>query len=120
MSTYVDGYLLPLPKKNLAAYRAMAKKAAKIWKEHGALHYCEAVAEDTRGTFCPSFAKLLKTKPSETIVFAFVTYKSRAHRDKVNAKVMKDPRLCACMDPKNLPFDCARMTFGGFSAIVEA
>lgn len=120
MPTYVDGYVLPVPKKNLDKYRAMAAKAAKVWKKHGALSYCEAVAEDMSAKFCPPFTKLMKTKPGETIVFAYVTYKSRAHRDKVNAAVMADPSLCEGMDPKNMPFDCKRMIYSGFSAIVEA
>ncbi|MBI2510866.1 MAG: DUF1428 domain-containing protein [Opitutae bacterium] len=120
MPTYVDGYLLPVPTRNLEKYRAMAARAAKIWKKHGALSYCEAAAEDMSAKFCPPFTKLLKPKRGETLIFAFVTYKSRAHRDKVNAAVMADPELMAGCDPKNMPFDCTRMFYGGFSAIVEA
>jgi uncharacterized protein YbaA (DUF1428 family) len=119
MPTYVDGYLLPVPKRKLGAYRAMAAKAAKVWKRHGALSYCEAAAEDMK-TFCMPFPKLVKPKRGETIVFAFVTYKSRAHRDKVNAAVMQDPELMASCDPKNMPFDPSRMVHGGFSALAES
>ncbi len=115
---YVDGYLLPIPTKNLKAYTAMAKVGAKVWKDHGALQYCESVGEDLKPPFGIPFPKLMKTKKGETVVFAFVVYKSRKHRDTVNAKVMKDPRLAKFMDPKNMPFDCTRMVYGGFSAIV--
>jgi len=120
MPTYVDGYVLPVKTRRLAQYRAMAARAARIWKKHGALSYCEAAAEDMTAKFCPSFAKLVKPKRGETIVLAFVTFKSRAHRDKVNAAVMQDPELCAGLDMKNLPFDPRRMSYGGFSALVEA
>lgn len=120
MPTYVDGYVLPVPTRKLDAYRAMAKNAAKIWKKHGALSYCEAAAEDMTAKFCPPFTKLVKPKRGETIVFAFVTFKSRAHRDKVNAAVMEDPALMDGCDPKNMPFDVKRMVYGGFSALVEA
>lgn len=117
---YVDGYVLPLPKKNLAAYRRMATKASKIWREHGALEYRECVGDDLDVKFGTPFPKGIKTKPGETVVFAYVVYKSRAHRDKVNAKVMKDPRLAEMCDPKNMPFDCARMISGGFKTIAAA
>jgi uncharacterized protein YbaA (DUF1428 family) len=120
MPTYIDGYLLPLPKKNLAAYRKMAAAAAKIWKRHGALSYCEAALEDAGGQFCPSFTKPVKLKPGETLVLAIVTYKSRAHRDRVNKKVMADAELIANCNPDNMPFDPKRMAFSGFSAIVNA
>lgn len=116
---YVDGYLLPLPTKNLKAYKTMATKASKVWKEHGALQYCEAVGEDLAPGFGISFAKQMKVKKGETVVFAFVVYKNRKHRDSVNAKVMKDPRLAAMCDPKNMPFDCKRMVFSGFQTIVS-
>ena len=121
MPTYVDSYLLPIPKKNLAAYRKMAATAAKVWKRHGALSYCEAALDDAGGQFCAPFGKLVKPKPGETIVVAFVTYKSRAQRDRVNKKVMSDPELMeSCGDPSKMPFDVKRMAFSGFSAIVEA
>jgi uncharacterized protein YbaA (DUF1428 family) len=118
MSQYVDGFVLPVPKKNVAAYRAMAKKAGRIWREHGALEYRECVGDDLDVKMATPFPKGIKTKPGETIVFAYIVYKSRAHRDKVNAKVMKDPRLSEMCDPKDMPFDCGRMLYGGFNTIV--
>lgn len=117
---YVDGYVLAVPKKNLKKYFAIAKKASKIWKEHGALEYYEAAGDDLNVKFGVPFPKLAKCKPGETVVFAWVVYKSRAHRDKVNAKVMKDPRVQAMCDPKDMPFDCERMTYGGFKIAVAA
>jgi uncharacterized protein YbaA (DUF1428 family) len=117
---YVDGFVLPVPTKNLAAYKKMATKASKIWKEHGALEYRECVGDDLDVKMGAPFTKTHKTKKGETIVFAYITYKSRAHRDKVNAKVMKDPRIGSMCDPKNMPFDCNRMNYGGFKTIVEA
>ena len=116
---YVDGFVVPVPRRKLAAYRAMARKAGKIWKEHGALEYKECVADDMKPEFGVPFPKNMKLKAGETVIFAFVVFKSRAHRDKVNAKVMKDPRLCEGMDPKDMPFDAKRMVYGGFKTIVE-
>ena len=119
--SYVDGFVLPVPKKNLAAYRKMASLAAKVWIEHGALEYRECAGEDLAVKFGVPFTQLAATKKGETVVFAWITYKSRAHRDRVNAKVMKDPRLkCDDMDPKKMPFDCTRMGYGGFTTLVEA
>ena len=115
---YVDGYVIPLPKKNIKAYQKMSAMAGKVWMDHGALDYKECVAEDMSSKFCPSFTKQLKTKPSETVVFFYIVFKSRAHRDKVNAKVMKDPRLNN-MAPKKMPFDMKRMIYGGFKTIVD-
>ena len=120
MPTYVDGFVLPLPKKNIATYRKMALQAAKVWIEHGALDYRECVGEDLAVKFGVPFTQLAATKKGETVVFAWITYKSRAHRDRVNAKVMKDPRLKCDMDPKKMPFDCARMGYGGFTTLVSA
>lgn len=117
---YVDGFLLPVPKKNLSAYRRMAAKAGKIWREHGALDYKECIGDDLNVKFGLPFPKVLKPKPGETVVFSFIVFKSRAHRDRVNAKVMKDPRLCASMDPNKMPFDCKRMAYGGFKVLVDA
>jgi uncharacterized protein YbaA (DUF1428 family) len=116
--SYVDGFVLPVPTKNLAEYRRIAQKACKIWIEHGALEYREAVGDDLEIPFGVPFPKVARTKPGETVVFAWIVYKSRAHRDKVNAKVMKDPRLAKSMD--EMPFDCKRMTWGGFKIIVQA
>ena len=117
---YVDGYVLPVPKKNLAAYRRMAEKAGKIWREHGALEYRECVGDDLKVKFGVPFPRLAKPKPGETVVFAWIVFKSRAHRDRVNAKVMKDPRLANMGDEKSMPFDCKRMAYGGFKMLVDA
>jgi uncharacterized protein YbaA (DUF1428 family) len=117
---YVDGYVVPVPKKNLTAYRKMAGKAAKIWREHGALEYIESVADDVKPGKWTSFPQSVKLKSGETVVFAYVVYKSRAHRDRVNAKVMKDPRIKSMCDPKSLPFDGKRMFWGGFRVMVSA
>lgn len=116
---YVDGFVLPVPSKKIEAYRRIAKIASKVWKEHGALEYHECVGEDLNVKMGIPFTKLAKVKPGETVVFAWITYKSRAHRDKVNAKVMKDPRLTS-MGNQEMPFDCKRMTYGGFKSIVDA
>ena len=120
MPNYIDGFVLPVPKKNLAAYARMAKQAAKIFRELGVLEYRECVGDDLAVKMALPFPKGIKAKPSETIVFAYVVYKSRAHRDRVNAKIMKDPRIANLCDPRNMPFDCARMLYGGFKTIVEA
>ena len=117
---YVDGYVLPVPKKNLDAYRRMAKKAAKIWREHGALDYKECVGDDLDVMFGVPFTRPIKLKPGETVVFAYILFASRAQRDRVNAKVMKDPRLADSMDMKSMPFDHKRMVYGGFKVLVEA
>jgi uncharacterized protein YbaA (DUF1428 family) len=115
---YIDGFVIPVPNAKVAAYAAMAKKAAKIWIEHGALEVRECVAEDPDVKFGVPFPKLAKTKEGETVFFSWITFKSRAHRDKVNAKVMADPRLAKLCDPKNPPFDCKRMAYGGFQSVV--
>ena len=120
MAYYVDGFVIPVPKKKLATYARIAKKASKIWKKHGALEYRECVGDDLDIKMCMPFPKGIKSKAGETIVFAYIVYKSRAHRDKVNAAVMKDPRILGMCDPKDMPFDCARMLYGGFKTIVEA
>jgi uncharacterized protein YbaA (DUF1428 family) len=116
---YTDGFVLPVPKKNIKAYQRMAKKAARIWIDHGALEYREWVGEDLDVKFGVPFPRQIKTKPGETVVFAWIVYKSRKHRDRVNAQVMKDPRIHECGDPKNLPFDCKRMLYGGFELLVK-
>ena len=117
MPKYVDGFVLPLPKKNIAAYRRMAQLGAKVWREHGALEYRECVGDDLKVAMGPTFPGQLKLKKGETVVFAWIVFKSRAHRDRVNAKVMKDPRLCAT-GAEAMPFDCGRMLYGGFSVLV--
>jgi uncharacterized protein YbaA (DUF1428 family) len=116
---YVDGFIVPVPKKNLKAYRRMAQRAGRIWREHGALEYVETVANDVKVGKRTSFPRSVKLKPGETVVFSWVVYKSRAHRDRVNKKVMADPRLADMMDPKKLPFDARRMIYGGFSRLLE-
>ncbi len=118
--SYVDGFVVPLPRKNIAAYRRMAKKAGKVWIEHGALEYRECLGDDVPVGKLTSFPRSVKLKPDEIAVFAWIVYKSRAHRDRVNAKVMKDPRLADMMDPKAMPFDGKRMIYGGFKVFVEA
>jgi uncharacterized protein YbaA (DUF1428 family) len=116
---YVDGYVVPVPKKNVTAYQRMAQKAGKVWRDHGALEYIECIADDVKPGKLTSFPQSVKLKPGETVVFAYIVYKSRAHRDRVNAKVMKDPRLASMMDPKALPFDGKRMFWGGFKTLVD-
>ena len=116
---YVDGYVLPVPKKNLAAYRRMAQKAGKVWMEHGALQFCECVGDDLKTKMAVSFPHTIKLKPGETVVYSWIVYKSRAHRDSVNKKVMADPRLKDMMDPKAMPFDGKRMIYGGFKVLVQ-
>jgi len=115
---YVDGFLLAVPKKNIAAYRKLARKAGKIWREHGALEYRECVGDDLNVKMALPFPKQMKLKPGETAVFSWIVYKSRAHRDKVNAKVMADKRLTGSKAP--MPFDMKRMAYGGFKILVEA
>ena len=116
---YVDGYVVPVPKKNLAAYRSMAQKAGKVWRDHGALEYIECIADDVKPGKHTSFPQSVKLKAGETVVFAYIVYKSRADRNRINAKVMKDPRLAKMMDPKAMPFDGKRMFWGGFKVLVE-
>ena len=117
MAKYVDGFVLPVPKRNIAAYRRMAQTAGKVWRDHGALDYKECVGDDLNVKMGMPFPRGIRSKTGETIVFAYIVYKSRAHRDKVNAKVMKDPRLKM---PKSMPFDVKRMLYGGFKVIVDA
>jgi uncharacterized protein YbaA (DUF1428 family) len=116
--SYVDGFVLPVPKKNLKKYLAIAKKAGKVWKDHGALDYCEAVADDVKPGKWTSFPQSVKLKKNETVVFSYIVYKSRTHRDRVMKKVRSDPRLAKMMDPKKMPFDGKRMIWGGFKAAI--
>ena len=116
---YVDGFVLAVPEKNLKVYRSIAQKAGKIWKEHGALEYIEAVADDLDVKYGVSFVKLAKPKPGETVLFSFIIFKSRAHRDQVNKKVMSDPRMNKIMEKGPMPFEVKRMAYGGFKTIVE-
>jgi len=117
---FVDGFVLPVPKKNLQAYRRMARKASKIWREHGALEFRECVGDDLDIKMGLPFPKLLKLKRGETVVFSWIVFKSRAHRDRVNAKVLKDPRIAKMCDGNAMPFDAKRMAYGGFKTVVEA
>jgi uncharacterized protein YbaA (DUF1428 family) len=117
--SYVDGMIIPVPKKKLAAYRAMSKKFGKVCREHGALEYRESVADDVKVGKRTSFPRAVKLKPGETVVFAWVVYRSRAHRDRATAKIMKDKRLAAMMSGKNMPFDGKRMIFGGFKTFIS-
>lgn len=116
--SYVDGFLVPVPRNNLAAYRRLARKAGAIWKEYGALAYVECVGDDVPPGKVTSFPMSVKLKPDEVVAFSWIVYASRAQRDRINKKVMADPRM-ASMDPKSLPFDGRRMIWGGFKPIVE-
>jgi uncharacterized protein YbaA (DUF1428 family) len=120
MAKYIDGFVLPVPKKNLQAYRRLAQKAGKVWREHGALEFRECVGDDLKTKSIRSFPGTIKPKRGETVFFSWIVFKSRAHRDAVNAKVMKDPRLAKMMDPKAMPFDSKRMVYGGFKVMVDA
>ena len=118
MGRYVDGYVLPLPKKNIEAYRKMATDAGKVWKDHGALDYVECIAEDVKPGKRTSFPQGVKLRPGEEVWFSWIVYRSRAHRDRVNARVMKDERF-ANMHPSGMPFDGKRMIYGGFEIQVD-
>ena len=117
MPSYVDGFVIPLPKKNLAPYRRMARACAKIWREHGALDFRETVGNDLAVKCGPGFPGGIRLKRGETVVFSWIEFKSRAHRDRVNAAVLKDPRIAALCGPDNMPFDATRMLYGGFAVI---
>ena len=116
---YVDGFVLAVPQKNLAAYRKLAAAAGKVWRKHGALEYVEAVADDLNVKFGVSFKDLVKPKRGETVVFSWIVFKSRAHRDQVNKKVMADPSLRKMMEKSPMTFDHKRMAWGGFKFLVE-
>lgn len=117
--SYVDGFVVPVPKRSLQAYRAMARKAGKIWREHGALEYRESMADDVKWGKRTSFPRSVKLKSNEVVWFSWIVYKSRKDRDRVLAKVMKDKRLASMMDPKKMPFDAKRMIYGGFKIVVD-
>ena len=117
---YVDGYVLPVPKANIEKYRELATRAGKIWREHGALEYRECIADDVKSGEVTSFPQSVQLKDDETVVFSYIVFESRDHRDEVNAKVMSDPRLADMMDPQRMPFDGKRMFWGGFEVLVEA
>ena len=118
--SYVDGFIVPVPKKKLAAYKKIAARAAKVWRDHGALEVVEAVADDVKKGKWTSFPRSVKLKGNETVIFSYIVYKSRKDRDRVMAKVMKDKRLADMMTPGAMPFDGKRMIFGGFKPIVTA
>jgi uncharacterized protein YbaA (DUF1428 family) len=120
MARYVDGFVIPVPESKLADYKRIARLGAKVWREHGALEYVECIADDLTMETKVSFPKSVKLKPGEVVVFSWIVYKSRAHRDRVLKKVMKDPRLASMMTPGGMPFDEKRMMYGGFKSIVEA
>jgi uncharacterized protein YbaA (DUF1428 family) len=119
MARYVDGFLIPLPKRKLDEYRRVARKAGKIWIEHGALEYRECIAEDVKPGKVTSFPQGVKLERGEAVVFSWIVFKSRAHRDKVNKKVLEDPRIAEMMDADSMPFDGERMVYGGFDVIVD-
>src|SRR6266480_3321586 len=120
MAHYVDGFVIPLPKKNLNAYRRMAQRAGKVWRDHGAVEFRECVGDGLNIKMGKPFPRGIKLEPGETVLFSYIVFKSRAHRDRVNARVMKDPRLAKMMNPKAMPFDVKRMRYGGFKTIVDA
>jgi uncharacterized protein YbaA (DUF1428 family) len=117
---YVDGFILAVPKKKLNAYRSMAQKAGKVWRKYGALDYKECVGDDLHAKWGAPFGKTVKLKRGETVVFSYIVFKSRAHRDRVNARVMKDPAIQGDMQAKEMPFDMKRMVYGGFKVMVDA
>ena len=119
MANYVDGFVLPVPKSKVAAYRQMARKAGKVWRDHGALAYVECIADDVKPGKLTSFPQAVKLKPNEVVWFSWIVFKSRRHRDQVNAKVMKDKRLAGMMNPAAMPFDAKRMIYGGFKVMIE-
>src|SRR5262245_34395354 len=116
---YVDGFLIPVPKKSAKAYRAIASLAGKVWRDHGALDYKECIADDVKKGKWTSFPRAVKLKATEAVWFSFIVYKSRQHRDAVNKKVMKDKRLESMMNPKSMPFDGKRFIYGGFKVLVD-
>jgi uncharacterized protein YbaA (DUF1428 family) len=117
MMSYVDGFVIPVPKRKLRAYRKMAEMGRKMWTKHGALDYKECVGDDLVSKWGKAFPQMMKLKPGETVVFAYIVFKSRAHRDSVNAKVMKE--MNAMGPPGGMPFDLKRMVYGGFTTVVE-
>jgi len=119
MAKYVDGFVLPVPKKSIDAYREMARRSGKVWREHGALAFTECVADDVKPGKWTSFPQSVKLKAGEVVWFSWIVFKSRQHRDRVNAKVMKDPRIAGMMNGKDMPFDAKRMIYGGFKAMVD-
>ncbi len=118
--SYVDGFVIPVPKRKLGAYLRMARIAGRIWRKHGAIDYKECAGDDLKAKCGLPFPRMVKAKPGETVVFSYIVYKSRAHRDRVNSKVMQDPEIRGMCDPKKMPFDVKRMAYGGFRVVVDA
>jgi uncharacterized protein YbaA (DUF1428 family) len=116
---YVDGFLLPIPRRNISRYKKLAQLAARVWREHGAVEYRECAGDDLKVQMGRSFLRASRARAGETAIFAWIAYKSRAHRDRVNKKVMNDPRIAKMMNDKNMPFDVKRMAYGGFRVIVD-
>ena len=119
MARYVDGFLLVVPKRKIETYRRISNTAGRVWKKYGAVDYVETVGDDLDTKMGVPFRRLARAKAGETVVFSWIVYKSRAHRDRVNKKVMKDPKIAKMMDPKAMPFDMKRMAFGGFKVVVD-
>ena len=119
MARYVDGFVLPVPRRKVPEYVRMARKAGKVWMEHGALAFMECAGDDLASPMAMTFTKLARLKPGETVFYSFIVFKSRTHRDRVNKKVMADPRLNEMMQGKNMPFDVKRMAYGGFKSMVD-
>ena len=119
MARYVDGFVIPVPKRNVQKYRRMAQRAGKVWREHGALEFRECVGDDFKVKGVVPFTRPARAKPGETVFFSWIVFRSRAHRDRVNKKVMKDPRITQMMNPKDMPFDAQRMFWGGFKVMVD-
>jgi len=119
MSQYVDGFVIPIPKNKVAEYRRLARKAAKMWKEHGALDFRECIGDDLEVKGVTPFGRFAKTKPGETVVFSWVIFKSRKHRDQANARIMKDARMAALGEASGKIFDCRRMAYGGFKTLIQ-
>jgi uncharacterized protein YbaA (DUF1428 family) len=117
---YVDGFVLPVPRKHLDTYRRVARRAGRVWRDHGALEYRECVGDDLNVKKVVQFPKSVRARKGETVVLAWIVFKSRAHRDRVNARVMKDPRIAKMMEPRSMPFDHKRMVYGGFKVLVDA
>jgi uncharacterized protein YbaA (DUF1428 family) len=120
MAKYVDGFVIPIPKDKIDRYREIATEACEVWKDHGALDYFECIGDDLEVKDQVPFPRMTGATPDETVVFAWIVYQSREHRDAVNAKVMNDPRLAKCMEPGAMPFDCKRMAYGGFNVLVAS
>jgi len=120
MAKYIDGFVIPIPKKNVKTYRRMAVLGCKLWMEHGAIDYYECAGDDLHVKWGVTFPRMCKLKPGETAIFAFIVFESKGHRNRVNAKVMKDPRMCKAMENVKMPFDMKRFAVGGFKVLVEA